>query len=158
ETNANTIYTQVSTLHKELPAEVVKPSRGVFQLAANASGPLTGRPGEAPANCESPPSPLEKDFYESFGNWLRDNLDEATHVVALGGAGLKGKWGTPDVVGVYKASARDVVKFPSEIISAEVKTEPQQPVVAFGQAIAYRLFSHRVYIAMPNTVTEEDAI
>ena len=80
-----------------------------------------------------------------------------THVVPLGGAGIKGKWGTPDVVGVYKSSARDVIKFPVEIICAEVKTEPQQPVVAFGQAVAYRLFSHRVYIAMPATLTDEDA-
>jgi len=29
-------------------------------------------------------------------------------------------------------------------------------VVAFGQAIAYRLFSTKTYIAMPTTLTEED--
>jgi hypothetical protein len=32
----------------------------------------------------------------------------------------------------------------------------QAPVVAFGQAVAYRLFSTKTYIAMPTTLTEED--
>src|SRR6185295_15989095 len=46
--------------------------------------------------------------------------------------------------------------FPIEIVSAEIKIDPQQPVVAFGQAVAYRLFSTKTYIAMPTTLTEED--
>jgi hypothetical protein len=29
-------------------------------------------------------------------------------------------------------------------------------VVAFGQAVAYRLFSHKTYVAMPSTLTEGD--
>ena len=66
------------------------------------------------------------------------------------------KWGTPDVVGVYKALAQDLIKFPLEIVSAEIKIDPQQPVVAFGQAISYRLFSAKTYIAMPNTIGAED--
>lgn len=79
-----------------------------------------------------------------------------TEVVALGGAGLKSKWGTPDVVGIYKPLARNLIKFPIEIISAEIKIDPQAPVVAFGEAVAYRLFSTKTYIAMPGTLTEED--
>ena len=34
--------------------------------------------------------------------------------------------------------------------------QKQAPVVAFGQTIAYRLFSTKTYIAMPTTLTEED--
>ena len=71
-------------------------------------------------------------------------------------AGLKSKWGTPDVVGIYKPLASNLIKFGLEIISAEVKIDPQAPVVAFGQAVAYRLFSTKTYIAMPTTLTEED--
>jgi hypothetical protein len=41
-------------------------------------------------------------------------------------------------------------------VSAEVKIDPQQPIVAFGQAVAYRLFSHKTYIAMPTTLSEGD--
>jgi len=157
DTNPNTIYTQVSTLHKDLPTEVVKPSRGLFQLPTKVIGPAADSVADVTPNPGLPGPLLEKDFYESFGNWLKDELDEVTHVVPLGGAGIKGKWGTPDVIGVYKSSARDIFKFPTEIIAAEVKTDPQQPVVAFGQAVAYRLFSHRVYIAMPTSLMEEDA-
>jgi hypothetical protein len=46
--------------------------------------------------------------------------------------------------------------FPIEIVSAEIKIDPQAPVVAFGQAIAYLLFSTKTYIGMPTTLTEED--
>jgi hypothetical protein len=83
-------------------------------------------------------------------------LDEVTAVAPLGGAGLKSKWGTPDVVGVYKPRASNLIKFGLEIVSAEIKIDPQAPVVAFGQAVAYRLFSTKTYIAMPTTLTEED--
>ena len=98
----------------------------------------------------------ELDFYEPFAEWLKNDLDEVTVVSSLGGAGLKSKWGTPDVVGVYKPLASDLIKFPKEIVSAEIKIDPQQPVVAFGQAVAYRLFSTKTYIAMPTTLTAED--
>jgi hypothetical protein len=83
-------------------------------------------------------------------------LGEVTDVAPLGGAGLKSKWGTPDVVGIYKSRASDLIKFPLEIVSAEIKIDPQAPVVAFGQAVAYRLFSSKTYIGMPTSLTETD--
>ena len=87
---------------------------------------------------------------------IQSSIDEVTEVASLGAAGLKSKWGTPDVVGTYKKQPGNVIDFPIEIISAEVKIDPQAPVVAFGQAISYRLFSSKTYIAMPTTLTEED--
>ena len=98
----------------------------------------------------------EADFYEPFAEWLKNDLGEVTKVASLGGATLRNKWGTPDVVGVYKSLAKNLIEFPLEIVSAEIKIDPLQPVVAFGQAIAYRLFSTKTYIAMPATLTEED--
>lgn len=59
------------------------------------------------------------------------------------------------MVGVYKPLASNLIKFPLEI-SAEIKIDPQTPVVAFGQAVAYRLFSTKTYIAEPSTISEED--
>jgi hypothetical protein len=64
--------------------------------------------------------------------------------------------GTPDVIGTYKPLASNLIKFPIEIVSAEIKIDPQAPVVAFGQSVAYRLFSTKTYIAMPNTLAEQD--
>jgi hypothetical protein len=87
---------------------------------------------------------------------LRNDLDEVNLASSLGGSGLKTKWGTPDVVGIYKPLAKNLIKFPIEIVSAEIKIDPQTPVVAFGQAVAYRLFSTKTYLAMPETLTEED--
>ena len=98
----------------------------------------------------------EVDFYDPFAEWLKNDLDEVTAVSSLGGAGLKSKWGTPDVVGVYKPTASNLIKFPLEIVSAEIKISPQVPVVAFGQAVAYRLFSTKTYVVMPSSLSEED--
>ncbi|MCS7168046.1 MAG: hypothetical protein RMI91_12075 [Gemmatales bacterium] len=34
--------------------------------------------------------------------------------------------------------------------------DPNQPVVAFGQAVSYRLFSAKSYVVMPTTISPED--
>jgi hypothetical protein len=100
-------------------------------------------------------SVTEQDFYGSFANWLIAN-DEATIAVPLGGSSLGGKWGTPDVLGVLRPKAQDLLKFDPEIVAAEIKATPSQPVVAFGQAVAYCLFCHRCFIVVPNTTSTDD--
>jgi hypothetical protein len=60
------------------------------------------------------------------------------------------------VIGTYKPVPSDLIKFPIEIVAAEIKTNPHAPVVAFGQSVAYRLFATKTYIVMPSTMTEED--
>jgi hypothetical protein len=56
-----------------------------------------------------------------FADWLKDDLDEVTAVASLGGAGLKSKWGTPDVIGTYKPLASKLIKFPIEIVAERSK-------------------------------------
>lgn len=152
ETPSNTIAGSIWDLDVKLPAEVQKPSRGLY---VPTSGPASG---QKESDQLSKPADLKKEelFYEPFAEWLQKDLNEATIAAPIGGAGLKSKWGTPDVVGVYKPLARDRIKFPIEVISAEIKIDPYQPVVAFGQAIAYRLFSAKAYVVMPRTITQED--
>ncbi|QCB41007.1 hypothetical protein E5673_01170 [Sphingomonas sp. PAMC26645] len=99
---------------------------------------------------------VEADFYQSFADWLVDVAEEVNAAVALGGSVLRGKWGTPDVIGVLKPRTQDMLKFEPQIVSAEIKIDPNQPVVAFGQAVAYRLFSHKSYIVVPSTTGEDD--
>ncbi len=134
--------------------EVYKPTRGLFKYRSADEG-----------NHESPPAPIpitaqkavqEEEFYEPFASWLKEELGECTEAVALGGNYLSKKWGTPDVIGVYKPSKRDVIQFPAEIISVEVKTNPSDPITAFGQAVAYRLFSSKVYLVEPSSMIPED--
>ncbi|MFN5157979.1 MAG: hypothetical protein ACK5IH_17240, partial [Betaproteobacteria bacterium] len=62
---------------------------------------------------------------------------------------FRDKWGTPDVVGKRESKRSDVIKAPTEIVSAEIKADTTQLVTAFGQACAYRLFSHRSYLVVP---------
>lgn len=152
ETPRNTIQGAIYDLAQQFPAKVTKPSRGLFMPA--------GAELEAPEPVPEVQVPgreiREANFYEPFAEWLKEELDEVTESDALGGSGLRSKWGTPDVVGVYKPLASNLIKFPIEVVSAEIKIDPGPPVVAFGQAIAYRLFSAKSYVVMPRSMAEED--
>lgn len=152
ETPKNTINGSIWNLETQFPTIITKPSRGLFKLVGDEEIEIAPPKPEA-----GKPRVVESDFYVSFSEWLKNDLDEVTDSVDLGGAAIRTKWGTPDVVGVYKPLASNLIKFPLEIVSAEIKTEPQAPVVAFGQAISYRLFSSKTYIVMPSSVTEEDS-
>lgn len=146
ETLKGSIGNWISGLDRLFPSDVSKPSRGLFLPYDGVSALAT--PAEVHVS--------EEDFYQPFADYLKNELEEVVSVVPLGGAGLKEKWGTPDVVGVYKPLAADRVKFNLEVVSAEIKIDPNQSVTAFGQAAAYRLFSTKVYIAMPNSIGEDD--
>jgi hypothetical protein len=152
ETPKNTIHGSVWNLETKFPDKVSKPSRGLFVPVISGEGGAV----ILPEPIVVVPRIREEDFYQPFADWLKSELDEATVVITLGGAGMQKKWGTPDVVGVYKPLASHRIKFGIELISAEIKVDPTQPVVAFGQAAAYRLFSAKSYIVMPDTISEED--
>ncbi len=148
ETFPNTIQGSVWDLATRFPDKVVKPSRGLYKPAsADAAGEQVPIPT---------PKVKEEDFYGPFAEYLKNDLDEVTTVVSLGGAVLKTKWGTPDVVGVYKSLASNLIKFQPEIVAAEIESDLQAPVVAFGQAVSYRLFAAKCYVVMPNTISDED--
>lgn len=155
ETPVNTINGNVWDLDKTFPNEIAKPSRGLFAPVTKPENDAIST-GSTEQVAPSGARVKESDFYAPFAEWLKNDLDEVTEVASLGGASMKTKWGTPDVVGTYKKSPGSVIDFPIEIVSDEIKIDPQSPVVAFGQAISYRLFSTKTYIAMPTTLTEED--
>jgi hypothetical protein len=98
----------------------------------------------------------EEHFYEPFAEWLVNELEECTKAIPLGGSRFKDKWGTPDVIGVRAPRPSDIVKPPTEIVSAELKIDRAGLIIAFGQACAYKLFSHRSYIVVPSESQEED--
>ncbi len=152
ETPRNSIAGAIYDLQETFEGEVAKPSRGLFTWLTAGSVPTVKTGPVVPPE----PAAREQDFYESFAEWLKNDLDEATEAIALGGGGLRGKWGTPDVLGTFKPVPSNRVKFEPEIISAEIKTNASESITAFGQATAYRLFSHKVYLVMPRTLPEED--
>ena len=96
----------------------------------------------------------EKDYYKPFAEYLQsgdDNLNVCTDAIPLGGNVFGDQWTTPDVIGLFKPRANDVINFPTEVVSVEIKIDAAQMMHGFGQSCAYRLFSHRIYLAVPNT-------
>jgi hypothetical protein len=150
----------VHTLLTTRTTEIVKVARGTYRLAKfvdadNATATAQETATETtPVKAETAGSETltERDFYGSFAEWLIEN-DEVTIAAPLGGSSLGGKWGTPDVIGVLRPRAQDIFKFEPQIVTAEIKAVSTQPVVAFGQAVAYRLFSHKSYVVVPRLTT-----
>ena len=148
ETPRSTIHAGIWDLHMRRPDLIQKPSRGLFVCVGDSGGPPPSVPQVNP--------PKEEEFYAPFAEWLTNDLDEVSVAIPLGGARFKKRWDTPDVVGVYKPLASHRIKFPPEIVSAEIKADPSEPVLAFGQAVAYRLFSAKSYVVMPETLSADD--
>jgi len=143
-------------LHIRFPEQVYKPERGLFRLTR-----FREREPDAETVVESPTEVeikrvKESQFYEPFTDFLVNQLNECTKAIPLGGAKLGGKWGTPDVVGIYCSRAWDIIPKPIEVTSAEIKLDTRQLITAYGQACAYKLFSHRSYLVVPESSPTSD--
>jgi hypothetical protein len=148
--NLNTIHGTLQTLSGE--AGVLRPSRGHWILEKFVNE--EARPGAAEARFQQPPIADEQAYYEPFAKWLTNVEEEVNEAIVVGGNTFRNKWATPDVIGTYKPQRSDPVPFALELVSAEIKIDASQSVTAFGQACAYRLFSHKVYIVMPITIED----
>jgi hypothetical protein len=98
----------------------------------------------------------EEHFYAPFAAWLKDHLEEVTHAIALGGNTFRDRWGTPDVLGKYESKRSDVVKGMLSIVAAEIKADTSNLLTGFGQACAYRLFSHKSYLVIPQQTPPDE--
>lgn len=148
--NPNTVNGSLHHFRSHLPAEVSRPDRGVYAIGDVAvQEPV---PSLTPVVAKH----READFYQPFADFLVADLDEATRASPIGGNGAGGKWGTPDVIGLYEAKPSHPIKFTTEVVAAEIKIDTQSLIVAFGQACAYRLFAHRVYIVVPRNSNPND--
>lgn len=154
--NKNTINGAIWDLDNSFPGKVYKPERGVFRLLEFKQDVLT-QPDEPIISKKSKSESIsEDDFYKPFADWLVNELEECTSAIPLGGNIFRDKWGTPDVIGVRESKRSDIIQFPTEIISAEIKTDSNGLITAFGQACAYKIFSHKSYIVVPKNSQIED--
>mgnify|MGYP006914488206 CR=1 FL=1 len=148
-----TIAGSLQDWDKGEPEKVYKPARGLFRHTRF-------REEVAPAKEDVPPAgtqaPSEESFYEPFAEWLVRELEECTKAIPLGRNKFKDKWGTPDVIGIREPRKSDIIKPPTEIVSAEVKLDTANVITAFGQACSYKLFSHKSYLVIPSDSPEED--
>lgn len=137
EIPVNTIHGTVWNLEARVPNEVYKPARGLFRH-------VTFRKEEITEESPVPTQEIrikEEDFYKPFADWLVNELEECTKAMPLGGNRFRDKWGTPDVMGKRESPRSDIVKAPTEIVSAEIKVDTRDLISALGQACAYKLFS-----------------
>ena len=141
-------------IHQTRQSEIYKPTRGLYKYRFEDENQVEQ---QLETEVQVPPRSLsEYQFYGPFADWLKNDLGECTEALTLGGSWMGKKWGTPDVIGIYRPSTRDIVKFQPEIISAEIKLSPTDPITAFGQAVSYRLFSSKVYLVEPSSMVPED--
>lgn len=148
----NTIHGSLYSYRQNIPEGIFMPSKGLYKhVKFNLDGEEI-----SPQRQKRAAKFDEEAFYASFADWLVNELEECTRAIPLGGNKFKDKWGTPDVIGVREPKKSDIIKPPTEIIAAEIKTDTQALITAFGQACAYRLFSHRSYIVVPDDSSEED--
>jgi hypothetical protein len=145
-----TIANGIRNFYNNNTSEVYKPEKGLYKLVKNKNIIFAS---VVPAVYEkdnlSSNKIKEADFYESFKAWLEDEIGECTKTKVLGGKAFGDKWGTPDIIGVSKSLPTDTIKKEIEITSVEIKFSPYELITAFGQACSYKLFSHKVYIAIP---------
>ncbi|MBF0136858.1 MAG: hypothetical protein H7833_09720 [Magnetococcus sp. DMHC-1] len=154
--NHNTIRGAIWNLDAVFSDKVSKPEKGLF-IFIKFQEELNKQ--QVPINVtdieQAKRRVPESDFYEPFADYLVE-LEEVTAAIKLGRNLFGKKWGTPDVIGKKESRPSDIVKFTTEIISAEIKTNTDQLITAFGQACAYKLFSHRVYLVVPKQFSNED--
>lgn len=121
-----------------------QPEQGIYRISDREEADV----GEGVAR--------ESDLYEQFASYMVEELNECNNAIGLGGRGFGDKWGTPDAIGVMRRLPGNVVDFQTEIVSAEIKANNNKLVEGFGQACAYRLFSHKVYLVAPGNVDPSD--
>ena len=129
-----------------------EPEKGVYYFRKVSTQTQQSNTGVAPVG--PPEQAKEEDYYEPFAEYLVQELYECGKAISVGGKKFKDFWATPDVVGLSKSEEWDVAKF-QEVVSAEIKKDNamRDLMTAFGQACAYRLFSHKVYLVIPQ-ITE----
>lgn len=151
----NTIHGALHKFRTELPPEIYQPTKGLYrhvsfreEVTVTEEAPLPPKPAM--------PKIKEDAFYEPFAEWLVNELEECTSAISVGGNVFRDKWGTPDVIGIREAKRSDIIKPPTEIVTAEIKFDLNGLITAFGQCCSYKLFSHRAYIVVPQNSSEED--
>ncbi|MFP3256994.1 MAG: hypothetical protein RXO36_04280 [Candidatus Nanopusillus acidilobi] len=128
----NTIHGSIYNLDEIYPNKVVKPSKGWYRLKIE-----------------------EKDFYQKFAEFLIEK-NICTKCVPYGFSRGGNKWENPDVIGVDQK--QNAYNSKHIIISGELKTNSDwgSIIQGLGQAVSYRLFSHKTYLAIPKSISRED--
>ena len=152
DANVNHIRGTIWNLDVTRPGDIYKAGRGLFRHVSFRESQIITQE-EFPLHTFQI---KETDFYGSFADFLMNDLGECTEAIPLGGRIFEDKWGTPDVIGIERSTLGEIIQRQVVIVSAEIKTDTQGLITAFGQACAYGAFSHKTYIAVPESSDAED--
>ena len=154
-----TIVGGLRNFYNKNTSSVYKPDKGLYRLIKyqDSNSQIISTTGlQNNVSNVQISSIKEEDFYESFAAWLVNDREECTKAKELGGNIFGGKWGTPDVIGVSKSLPTDIIEKDIEITSVEIKFSQSDLITAFGQACSYKLFSHKVYLVIPQQSSDEE--
>jgi hypothetical protein len=148
-----TITGTLRDIEKISKGNIYKPEKGIFRHIKfkESVPPDKTVPAVSPVQRSK-----EEDFYKPFADWIKEELEECTKAIPLGRNKFGDKWGTPDVIGIRAPRQSDIIKPPTEIVSAEIKIDTSNLITAFGQSCSYKLFSHKSYIVVPVDSPEGD--
>ena len=104
----------------------------------------------------------ERSLYSHVVEWIREE-EKGCKAAELADKGKKagGKWWTPDVVAVLRPD--DYIQnlhFSPEVISVEIKagSDVESVITGFGQACAYKVFSHKSYFVASVEAKKEERL
>ena len=143
-----TVWVFKQKIDKEQIKDALRPEKGLYILKKYFK--------EDEIKDETRKKIKEEDFYKPFADYLVNDLEECTKAIPLGGNKFQDRWGTPDVIGTYRILGLGHIQPPIEIVSAEIKIDIGQLITSFGQACSYKLFSHKVYLAIPKEANGAD--
>jgi hypothetical protein len=125
----NTIHGNIWNFEARYPNKAYKPAKGIFRH-------IDFREKDAKVDITKDVTKqkkiAEEDFYQPFAEWLVNESEDCTKAVPLGRNKFRDKWGTPDVIGKRESLPSDIIKAPTEIVSAEIKTDTRDLITAFG--------------------------
>ncbi len=150
--NINTCTGSLWNLPEQFPEKVSRPFRGVLILKENER--FLKDVVEVSTEAKPEAKLTEAGIYEPAMNYLLSE-QECTHAIVIGGNAFGRKWGTPDILGVIRASSDATYRPIIELVAVEIKDEGYLPIEALGQAMAYKLFAHRTWLILPDEDNED---
>lgn len=106
---------------------------------------------------EQPLRLKKEDYYQSFAEWLTNDLREVTKVIAFGERLFRSNRGTPDIRGVYRPES-STLRTRSIIVTAKITLDDTSTglTAAFNEVRHYKIFCHKVYFVIPKRSHESD--
>jgi len=146
----NVIGSTIPVLPGIEESEIYKPERGIYRLKKFMESEQEITEEKLPEKEQKSNEEKEKRFYEPFLDYLKNELDECSHAIVLGGKGFRGKWETPDVFAVKNRQAGDIVDV-QEYLGVELKYgyTDIELLTGFAQACCYLLYCHKSYLVIP---------